>query len=71
MLYTPCAFDGNNGFTWRGQIYAGTTSTAVNNPSFTYAPVGIAGENLDTGGASVGVTTPQPGSLVSNRNLSQ
>src|SRR5690606_17155262 len=26
MLYTPCAFEGKNGFTWRGQLYAGSYS---------------------------------------------
>ncbi|WP_035880211.1 hypothetical protein, partial [Cryobacterium sp. MLB-32] len=34
LLYTPCAFSGVNGFTWRGQIIAGNYSSAKNNPTF-------------------------------------
>jgi len=69
MLYTPCAFNGKNGFTWRGQIYAGTYSDVENNPSFTFIPVGVAGYDMGTGQQTDTVTTPQPGSLVSNRNV--
>lgn len=69
MLYTPCAFNGKNGFTWRGQIYAGSYSDVENNPSFTFIPIGVAGYDLGTGEETDQVTTPQPGSLVSNRNL--
>ena len=69
MLYTPCAFNGKNGFTWRGQIYAGSYSNVENNPSFTFIPIGVAGFDLDTGSGTDTVTMPQPGSLVSNRNL--
>lgn len=69
MLYTPCAFNGKNGFIWRGQIYAGSYSDVENNPSFTYIPVGVAGYDLGTGSQTDTVTTPQPGSVVSNRNV--
>lgn len=69
MLYTPCAFDGTNGFVWRGQLYAGGYSNVKNNPAFTYAQVGIAGHNLETGGPTNTVLTPTPGSLISNRNV--
>lgn len=69
MLYTPCAFNGKNGFTWRGQIYAGSYSDVENNPSFTFIPIGVAGYDLGTGSSTDNVTTPQPGSLISNRNL--
>jgi hypothetical protein len=69
MLYTPCAFNGKNGFIWRGQIYAGSYSDVENNPSFTFIPVGVAGYDMGTGQQTDTVTTPQPGSLVSNRNL--
>jgi hypothetical protein len=68
MLYTPCAFNGKNGFTWRGQIYAGS-GDLENNPSFTFISVGMDGYDLGTGTRSTGVTTPQPGTLVSNRNI--
>lgn len=69
MLYTPCAFDGSNGFTWRGQIYAGQYSSVKNNPTFTFVPVGVAGVSFDTGGTTSVVTRPQPGSSVSRRDL--
>ncbi|MFC5503080.1 hypothetical protein ACFPJ4_12595 [Lysinimonas soli] len=69
MLYTPCAFNGSNGFTWRGQIYSGTYSSVMNNPAFTFIPVGIAGHDLGTGTTTTVLTSPQPGSLVSNRNV--
>lgn len=69
MLYTPCAFNGNNGFTWRGQIYAGSYSSVMNNPTFTFVPMGIAGYDLGSATATPILTTPQPGSLVSNRNV--
>ncbi|MCY7299358.1 MAG: hypothetical protein LH616_09135, partial [Ilumatobacteraceae bacterium] len=69
MLYTPCAFDGRNGFTWRGQIYAGEYSSVKNNPTFTFVPVGVAGVSFDTGGTTLVVIRPQPGSSVSRRDL--
>ncbi len=69
MLYTPCAFNGKNGFVWRGQIYAGRYSYVQNNPSFTFIPIGVAGYDLGSGSKTATVTTPQPGSLVSNRNI--
>jgi len=66
MLYTPCAFEINNGSLWRGQIYAGkiTTSSA---DGLTYLPIGIAGVNLD------GVAedpTLSPYKVTSSRNRS-
>jgi hypothetical protein len=69
MLYTPCAFNGKNGFVWRGQIYAGSYSNVQNNPAFTFIPVGVAGYDLGNGSKTTTVTKPQPGSLVSNRNV--
>jgi len=69
LLYTPCALSGINGFSWRGQIIAGTYSNVKNNPTFTFVSIGLAGVNLDTGGAVVNVTSPQPGSVVSNREV--
>ncbi|WP_035880983.1 hypothetical protein, partial [Cryobacterium sp. MLB-32] len=69
LLYTPCAFSGVNGFTWRGQIIAGNYSSAKNNPTFTFIPIGLPGVDLNTGGVTPGVTTPQPGSVVSNREI--
>ena len=69
MLYTPCAFQGKNGFTWNGQIYAGTYSYVQNNPVFTFTPIGIAGVNLDTGLTTTVVTSAQLGTQISNRNL--
>lgn len=69
MLYTPCAFQGKNGFTWNGQIYAGQYSYVQNNPAFTYAPIGVAGYSLDTGQPTTLITSPQPGSPISNRDL--
>ncbi|HEV7564860.1 MAG TPA: hypothetical protein VGO31_02750 [Microbacteriaceae bacterium] len=70
MLYTPCAFLGKNGFTWNGQIYAGGYSYVQNNPVFTFTPIGIAGVNLDTGLTTTVVTSAQPGTQISNRDLS-
>lgn len=69
MLYTPCAFVAKNGFTWNGQIYAGQYSYVQNNPTFTYAPIGVAGFSLDTGNPVPLITSPQPGSPISNRDL--
>ncbi|TFD80996.1 hypothetical protein [Cryobacterium fucosi] len=69
MLYTPCAFAGFNGFNWRGQVYSGEYSSAKNNPTFTFVPVGVAGVDLDTGGSTTTITHPQPGSVVSRRDL--
>lgn len=69
MLYTPCAFLAKNGFTWNGQIYAGGVSYLQNNPTYTFAQVGIAGYDLGTGTSSAIVTTSQPGAPISNRDL--
>lgn len=69
MLYTPCAFEGFNGFNWRGQIYSGEYSSAKNNPTFTFVPVGVAGVDFDTGDSTTTITHPQPGSVVSRRDL--
>jgi hypothetical protein len=70
MLYTPCAFQGKNGFTWNGQIYTGGYSYVQNSPVFTFTPIGIAGVNLDTGLTTTVVTSAQPGTQISNRDLS-
>ena len=69
MLYTPCAFDGKNGFTWNGQIYAGAYSALKNKPTFSTDSVGIAGHDLGTGLPSTVITNPKPGSVISNRDL--
>jgi hypothetical protein len=70
MLYTPCSFLAKNGFTWNGQIYAGGVSYLQNNPTFTFAQIGIAGCDLGTGICSTTVlTSPQPGTLITNRDL--
>jgi hypothetical protein len=69
MLYTPCALITKNNFTWNGQIYTGTYSTIVNNPTYTFDQVGVAGYDLSTGGAIPILTSPQPGALISNRDL--
>lgn len=70
LLYTPCAFDGKNGFAWNGQIYAGDYSELKNNPSFTFVPVGAAGVDFDQATVAPQVTKPQPGGLLTMRNLS-
>jgi len=69
LLYTPCSFEGNNGFNWRGQIIAGKPSQLMNNPSFTFVQMGVAGVNLDTGEATPKATVAQPGTVVSNREV--
>lgn len=69
MLYTPCALVSKNNLTWNGQLYAGTYSTVINNPVYTYAQVGIAGYDLSTGAAIPQLTSAQPGALISNRDL--
>ena len=69
FLYTPCAFAGWNGFTWNGQIYAGGYSAAKNNPSFTFVQVGVAGVDFDQSAATPTVSKPQPGGLVSMRDV--
>lgn len=70
MIYTPCAFLAKNGFTLNGQIYAGQPSIINNNPTFTFAQIGIAGCDLGTGICSPpAVTAPRPGLLISNRDL--
>lgn len=70
LLYTPCAFDGKNGFTWRGQIYAGQYSLVKNNPVFTFVPVGAAGVDFTTGEEDEDIITkPQPGAVVSMRDV--
>jgi len=70
LLYTPCAFIAKNSFGWNGQMYVGEYSDVKNNSSFTFVPVGAAG--IDFSGAAVPpqVTKPQPGGLLSMRNLS-
>lgn len=70
FMYTPCAFDGNNGFTWHGQIYSGEFSNVKNNPSFTFVPMGVAGADLNTGDLTAPVPYPKPGAVVSIRDLS-
>ena len=70
MLYTPCGFSAKNTFTWNGQIYAGGPSYAMNNPSFTFVPMGAAGVDFDTATTTQTVTKPQPGGLVTQRDLS-
>ena len=70
MLYTPCAFNGLTGFSWRGQIVAGQSSQLKNNPTFTFVPIGLPGVNLTTGSTTPTITRPQPGSVVSNREVS-
>jgi hypothetical protein len=70
LLYTPCAIDTMNNFTWNGQLYAGDYSEVKNNPSFTFVPVGAAGVDFDQATVTPQVTKPQPGALVSMRNLS-
>ncbi|MBB5639507.1 hypothetical protein [Cryobacterium roopkundense] len=70
LLYTPCAFISTNNFSWRGQIIAGEPSAVKNNPVFAFAPVGIPGVNLTTGSATSVLPIPQPGSVVSNREVS-
>ncbi len=69
LLYTPCAFEGKNGFTWDGQLYAGTRSFVQNNPRFTFSPMGIAGVDLSTGDTIAPVDYPKPGTVVSIRDL--
>lgn len=68
MLYTPCGFSAKNTFTWNGQIYAGGASDAVNNPSFTFVPMGAAGVDFDNAVVTPIISKPQPGSLVSMRD---
>lgn len=70
FLYTPCAFDAKNTFSWRGQIYSGAYSYVKNNSSFVFVPVGVAGYDLSSGTPTPDITHPQPGILLSNRNLS-
>lgn len=70
FLYTPCAFEGKNGFTWKGQIYSGAYSEVKNNPTFVFAPLGIAGADLNTGLAIPPIDYPKPGAVVSIRDLS-
>ncbi|GAA3731565.1 hypothetical protein GCM10022239_05210 [Leifsonia bigeumensis] len=70
LLYTPCAFDGKNGFTWQGQIIAGGDSYAENNPSFTYVPIGAAGVDFNEATVTPIITKPQPGALITMRDRS-
>lgn len=70
MLYTPCGFSAKNNFTWNGQIYAGGPSDAMNNPNFTFVPMGAAGVDFDTSTATTIITKPQPGAVVVQRDLS-
>jgi hypothetical protein len=69
MLYTPCALITKNNLTWNGQIYTGSYSTIVNNPVYTYDQVGIAGYDLSTGAVIPPLLSPQPGTLISDRDL--
>jgi hypothetical protein len=73
MLYTPCAFDAKNGFDWTGQIYAGQFSHIQNNPKFSFVKMGIAGADLGGdgggGGGAVTIHWPQPGAVVSMRDV--
>ena len=69
MLYTPCALVTKNNLTWNGQIYTGSYSTIVNNPVYTYDQVGIAGYDLSTGAVIPPLLSPQPGTLISDRDL--
>ena len=71
MLYTPCAIDTGNGFTWRGQMYAGTISN-WNNANFGYIGVGLPGANLSNGTYTPGGSSGSSailGALVSSRDL--
>ncbi|KGJ82351.1 hypothetical protein GY21_00860 [Cryobacterium roopkundense] len=70
LLYTPCAFSGANGFTWSGQIIAGNYSSVKNNPTFTFTQIGVPGVNLDTGSVLSTIAIPQPGAVVSIREIS-
>lgn len=69
MLYTPCALVSKNNLTWNGQLYAGTYSTVINNPVYTFAQVGIAGYDLSSGAPIPPLTSAQPGAMISNRDL--
>jgi hypothetical protein len=69
MLYTPCDLQMKNNFTWNGQFYIGGATSIVNNPVFTFAQVGVAGYDLTTGARAPDILTPQPGTLLSNRDL--
>lgn len=69
MLYTPCALISKNNLTWNGQIYTGTYSTIVNNPTYTFAQVGVAGYDLGTGAPIPALGSQQPGALISNRDV--
>jgi hypothetical protein len=71
MLYTPCAIHTGNGFTWRGQIYAGAISN-WNNANFGYLGIGLPGANLDDGTYTPGGSSGSPtvlGALTSQRDL--
>jgi hypothetical protein len=70
MLYTPCGFSAKNNFVWNGQIYAGGPSDAMNNPKFTFVPMGAAGVDFDTSTPTTIITKPQPGAVVIQRELS-
>lgn len=70
LLYTPCSFDGMNGFSWNGQIYAGGQSYAKNNPSFSFVPVGAAGVDFDNAVVTPVISKPQPGALLTMRDRS-
>ncbi|TFC04616.1 hypothetical protein [Cryobacterium mannosilyticum] len=71
MLYTPCGISTGNGFTWRGQMYAGTISN-WNNAVFGYIGVGLPGADLGAGTYTPGGSSGSPpvlGTLVSSRDL--
>ncbi|TFC91455.1 hypothetical protein [Cryobacterium sp. TMT4-31] len=70
MLYTPCSIRTGNGFTWRGQMYAGTISN-WNNALFGYVGIGLPGANLSNGTYTPGGSAGSPavlGALVSSRD---
>ncbi len=70
MLYTPCGFSAKNTFVFNGQIYAGGESDAKNNPAFTFVPMGAAGVDFDSATTPKTITKPQPGGLLSMRDIS-
>ena len=71
MLYTPCGIDSGNGFTWTGQMYAGTI-TSWNNAIFGYSGVGLPGADLGTSVITPGGSASTPaavGTLISRRDV--
>jgi hypothetical protein len=72
LLYTPCKFDAQNNFVWRGQLYANGANAFFNNTAFEYLAVGLPGADLDTGlpvaGGSIGLDA-KLGGMLSIRDL--